>query len=127
MALSSPQLAFPVVALLVPFYYFFIKYRISANLHLPVKWPLVGILPAILVNLNNVHNYITLLLSASSCNFKVHGPLTTSMQFFLTSDPRNVWHIFTSNHANYPKGEEFTVVFDVMRGSFFTVDGEPCR
>ncbi|RLN11797.1 hypothetical protein C2845_PM09G16800 [Panicum miliaceum] len=87
MAISSPQLVLPVVALLVPLFYFFIKYRRSENLLLPVKWPLVGILPAILANLKNVHDYMTLILSASSCNFKVYGPLATSMQFFLTSDP----------------------------------------
>ncbi|OEL32287.1 Alkane hydroxylase MAH1 [Dichanthelium oligosanthes] len=49
------------------------------------------------------------------------------MQFFITSDPQNVRHIFTSNHANYPKGEEFAEIFDIMRGSLFTVDGESCR
>ncbi|KAG2606766.1 hypothetical protein PVAP13_4NG215654 [Panicum virgatum] len=131
MDLSSPQLVLPVAVLLVPFFYFFIKYKRSQSLFLPVKWPIVGILPAILANLNNAHDYITLVLSASSRNFKVHGPLATSMQFFFTSDPRNVRHIFTSNHAKlpttYPKGEEFAEAFDIMRGSFFTVDGEPCR
>ena len=51
----------------------------------------------------------------------------TRVQYFLTSDPQNVRHIFTSNHANYPKGEEFAEVFDVMKGGLFTVDGESCR
>jgi hypothetical protein len=60
MDLSSPQLVLPVAALLVPFFYFFIKYKRSQSLFLPVKWPIVGILPAILANLNNAHDYITL-------------------------------------------------------------------
>jgi cytochrome P450 len=47
-----------------------------------------------------------------------------SIGFFITCDPENIHHIFTSNHANYPKGEEFAKIFDVARGSLFTVDGE---
>ncbi|OEL21322.1 Alkane hydroxylase MAH1 [Dichanthelium oligosanthes] len=48
------------------------------------------------------------------------------MRFVVTADPINVRHIFTSNHANYPKGQEFADIFDIMRGSIFTVDGEAC-
>ncbi|KAL6590963.1 hypothetical protein ACP70R_050145 [Stipagrostis hirtigluma subsp. patula] len=49
------------------------------------------------------------------------------MRFFVTCDPANVRHIFTTNHANYPKGEEFAEIFDIVSGSIFTADGEPCR
>jgi cytochrome P450 len=49
------------------------------------------------------------------------------MRFFVTADPANVRHIFTSNHANYPKGEELAEIFDIVSGSILTVDGEACR
>ncbi|XP_066353328.1 alkane hydroxylase MAH1-like [Miscanthus floridulus] len=126
MALWSPALLIPIAALLVPSY-FYIKYKRSNSPILPVIWPVVGILPGILANVNNLHEFITVGLSASTCNYKVHGPVGTRVQYFLTSDPQNVRHIFTSNHANYPKGEEFAEVFDVMKGGLFTVDGESCR
>ncbi|WVZ91694.1 hypothetical protein U9M48_037829 [Paspalum notatum var. saurae] len=67
---------------------------------------------------------LTVALAASGCNFKARGPLGTGIRFFVNSDPANVRHIFTSNHANYPKGEDFA---DILRGTLFTVDGEPCR
>ncbi|CAD6265999.1 unnamed protein product [Miscanthus lutarioriparius] len=126
MALWSPALLIPIAALLVPSY-FYIKYKRSNSPILPVIWPVVGILPGILANVNNLHEFITVGLSASTCNYKVHGPVGTRVQYFLTNDPQNVRHIFTSNHANYPKGEEFAEVFDVMKGGLFTVDGESCR
>ncbi|KAF0921564.1 hypothetical protein E2562_009765 [Oryza meyeriana var. granulata] len=56
-----------------------------------------------------------------------HGPAVTGMRFFLTCDPGNVRHIFSSNYTNYPKGTVFAEIFDVLAGSFFTIDGEPIR
>ncbi|XP_052166481.1 noroxomaritidine synthase 2-like [Oryza glaberrima] len=50
---------------------------------------------------------------------------TSSIRFFITCDPENVRHIFTSNHGNYPKGHEFAEIFDIMAGVSFTLDGEP--
>ncbi|KAI5015825.1 hypothetical protein ZWY2020_059364 [Hordeum vulgare] len=49
------------------------------------------------------------------------------MRFFITCDPPNVQHIFTTNYVNFPKGAEFAAVYDIMGGSLFTIDGEPCR
>jgi cytochrome P450 len=45
----------------------------------------------------------------------------------MTSDPTNVQHIFTTNHANYLKGESFAEVFDIVSDTLLTVDGEACR
>uniref|UniRef100_A0ACD6AKC7 Uncharacterized protein n=1 Tax=Avena sativa TaxID=4498 RepID=A0ACD6AKC7_AVESA len=90
----------------------------------PIDWPIVGVLPAIVFNLQNIHEYITYVLLSFGHSYKVS---TISLSFFFTCDPANVRHIFTSNHANYPKGQGFAEAFDVMRGSFFTVDGELWR
>jgi hypothetical protein len=49
------------------------------------------------------------------------------MRFFITCDPANVRHIFTTNYTNFPKGAEFAAIFDIMGGALFTMDGEPCR
>jgi cytochrome P450 len=127
MALWSPALLITIAALLVPSY-FYIKYKRSNTTPiLPVIWPVVGILPGILANVNNLYDFITVCLSAYECNYKVHGLVGTRVQYFLTSDPQNVRHIFTSNHANYPKGDLFEEIFDVMKGSLLTVDGESWR
>uniref|UniRef100_A0ACD5ZQF1 Uncharacterized protein n=1 Tax=Avena sativa TaxID=4498 RepID=A0ACD5ZQF1_AVESA len=91
---------------------------------LPIDWPIFGILPAIVFNLRNFHEFLTFLLSTSRHNYKAR---IASIRFFLTCDPVNVRHILTSNHANYLKGPEFPEIFDVMRGTFFTTDGESWR
>ncbi|KAL6843252.1 hypothetical protein ACP4OV_026965 [Aristida adscensionis] len=97
------------------------------NPSLPVYWPIVGILPSIIANIHNIHDYIISVLVASRGNYKVNVPLATSMQFFFTCDPANARQILSSNHPNYPKGKEFAEIFDIMRGGFFTIDGESSR
>ncbi|KAF0921563.1 hypothetical protein E2562_009764 [Oryza meyeriana var. granulata] len=93
----------------------------------PIDWPLVGLLPSLVANLHNLHDYVTDVLAASGQSFTAHGPVATNMRLFITCDPDNVRHIFTSNHENYPKGHEFAEIFDIMAGAFFTIDGDPCR
>ncbi|KAK1611881.1 hypothetical protein QYE76_035554 [Lolium multiflorum] len=90
-----------------------------------VDWPVAGILPSLVYNLHRLHDYIAFdLLAPSGHSLKF---AIVNIRFFMTCEPANIQHIFTSNHANYPKGEEFAEIFDVMRGSIFTVDGESCR
>ncbi|KAF7005336.1 hypothetical protein CFC21_020461 [Triticum aestivum] len=49
------------------------------------------------------------------------------VRFFFTCDPSNVRHIFTSNFHNYPKGEEYAEIFDVLGHGIFNADGESWR
>lgn len=112
------------LALTVPFY-LYIKSRRSENSLLRKNWPIVRILP-FLANLRNFHDYLTGILAASGCNSRVQvGPRST--RFFLTSDPSNVQHIFTTNHANYIKGEPFAEAFDIVSDTILSVDGEAWR
>ncbi|XP_047074942.1 noroxomaritidine synthase 2-like [Lolium rigidum] len=101
-------------------------YMKSSKNPLPaVDWPVAGILPSLVYNLHRLHDYIAFdLLAPSGHSLKF---AIVNIRFFMTCEPANIQHIFTSNHANYPKGEEFAEIFDVMRGSIFTVDGESCR
>lgn len=122
--LVLPELLIPIFLLIVLGLYVKSS-RSSKNALLPMNWPFVGILPSLIVNLHRLHDYIASdILAPSGHSLKV-GIATISI--FGTCDPANIQHIFTSNHANYPKGDEFADIFDVTRGSLFTVDGEPCR
>ncbi|CAM0901729.1 unnamed protein product [Alopecurus aequalis] len=93
------------------------------NPSLPTNWPIVGILPALLVNLHRVREYI-LEMTASVHSLRAG---IASIRIFITCDPQNLQHIYTTNQANYPKGEYFAEIFDVVKGTLFTIDGEPFR
>ncbi|RWW33240.1 hypothetical protein GW17_00002058 [Ensete ventricosum] len=42
----------------------------------------------------------------------------------VTCDPANVNHAFVTKCSNYPKGKEFTEIFDMFRNSLINTDGE---
>ncbi|XP_040378275.1 alkane hydroxylase MAH1-like [Oryza brachyantha] len=124
------------LVVLLPFFmllllvYVYLRRSMSAkarNTLLPTEWPVVGMLPSLVVNLHRLFDYTTDLLAASGNSFEARGPPMSGLRFFVTRDPDNVRHIFISNFANYPKGEEFASVFDVMGDSFFNADGESWR
>ncbi|CAO2175892.1 unnamed protein product [Urochloa humidicola] len=122
-ALQEVVICTLLVASLCCIYIKFWRLRYPLCLY-PMDWPVVGMLPSLVTRIHNFHDQLTAVLSASGCNFKAQGPVTTSMRFFITSDPENVRHISTSNHPNYPKGEEFADIFDIISDTIFTVDGE---
>ncbi|KAE8808744.1 Cytochrome P450 86A1 [Hordeum vulgare] len=94
---------------------------------LPTKWPILGMLPSLIANIYNFHEYSNVLLAGSGLNFNGDGPPGAGMRFFITCDPANIQHIFTTNYSNFPKGAEFAAIFDIMAGGFFTIDGELWR
>ncbi|XBI22056.1 hypothetical protein VPH35_063120 [Triticum aestivum] len=90
----------------VLFYCFHVRSK-RKNPALPLDWPLVGMLPALLANLPRLHDWVTSVLTASTLSFRLAGPPRSGMQLFFTADPANVRHVFTSHFLNYPKGPEF--------------------
>lgn len=55
------------------------------------------------------------------------GPWFSSMDMLWTCDPANINHIFNTNFTNYPKGEEFSEIFDFLGDGIFNSDGESWR
>nr|XP_020150848.2 noroxomaritidine synthase 2-like [Aegilops tauschii subsp. strangulata] len=118
-----------LVLLVLPLYYLYSRASCRSNnpAVLPTNWPILHMLPSLVANLHNLHDYFTLVLARSGHSFRAHGPPGTGMRLFVTRDPANVRHIFTTNYTNFPKGAEFAAIFDIMSGSIFTIDGEPAR
>ncbi|EER95538.1 hypothetical protein BDA96_01G544800 [Sorghum bicolor] len=92
----------------------------------PIKWPVMGVLPGLAANIHHFHDWVTALLAGAGYTFRVNG--LPGQRYFATCDPANVRHIFTSNFANYPKGHEFVEIFDdFLGGGLFNADGESWR
>ncbi|KAF7012337.1 hypothetical protein CFC21_026535 [Triticum aestivum] len=125
--LFSQELLISTFAIIiVPLYMLYLRSSRSKNPSvLPINWPIVGVFPYLIANFHNLHDYLAVVLAGSGHNFRAHGPPGTGLRFFITCEPANVRHIFTTNHANFPKGAEFTAIFDIVGGSFFTTEGEP--
>uniref|UniRef100_A0A3B6U318 Cytochrome P450 n=1 Tax=Triticum aestivum TaxID=4565 RepID=A0A3B6U318_WHEAT len=121
--LSQELLISTTLVVLVPLYYLCLRNQSV----LPTNWPILHMFPSFMSNLHNLHDYFTLVFAGSGHSFRAHGPPGSGMRFFITCDPANVRHIFTTNYANFPKGTRFADTFDILDGSLFTIDGEPWR
>ncbi|KAK1693304.1 hypothetical protein QYE76_010001 [Lolium multiflorum] len=122
----SQELLISTLVVVVSMYLYFRSGRSKHPASLPTNWP-IFIFSSLVANLHNLHDYFSVLLAGLGHNFKAHGPPGTGMRFFVTCDPANVRHIFTTNYNNFPKGAEFASIFDIMGGSLFTSDGEACE
>ncbi|CAM0952934.1 unnamed protein product [Alopecurus aequalis] len=121
---SQEMLLVSTLVVLVSLCLYFRSNRSKNPAMLPIDWPILYRFPSFVANLHNLHDYLTVVLAGSGHNFRAHGPPGTGMRFFITCDPANIRHIFTTNYANFPKGALFSAIFDVMAGSLFTIDGD---
>ncbi|KAJ4827568.1 hypothetical protein Tsubulata_004789 [Turnera subulata] len=88
------------------------------------NWPVVGMLPGLLYNAHNIHEYATQLLKKNGGTFEFKGPWFAKMDILLTSDPLNVRHISTKNFPNYQKGREYKKIFEPFGDGVLNSDSE---
>ncbi|XP_027362473.1 alkane hydroxylase MAH1-like [Abrus precatorius] len=105
----------------IVFFIFFWSSRRNGNKTLQ-KWPIIGMLPAILQNLSNIHDYTTLALKQYGGTALFEGPWFSNSSFIITSDPMNVHHITSKNFGNYGKGSNFNEIFEIFGGGIFNAD-----
>lgn len=90
----------------------------------PTKWPIVGMTPALLLNRNRVHQFITEILKQSGGTFLFKRPSFTHSNTLLTCNPPNVHHILTKNFPNFGKGPDFKKIFDILGDGVFAAESE---
>ncbi|KAH6768701.1 hypothetical protein C2S51_014037 [Perilla frutescens var. frutescens] len=90
----------------------------------PTVWPVLGMLPAVVLNIRRAHDYATEVLTLCGGTYKFIGPLFWNIDMLFTSDPANIHHVFSRNFSNYPKGPEFRKIFDILGDGIFGADFE---
>ncbi|RVW55152.1 Alkane hydroxylase MAH1 [Vitis vinifera] len=106
---------------------FLLLHRLSNSNMLPWNWPLVGMLPWIFRNIQQIQDRCTEVLEQSSGTFLLKGPWFANMDMLITSDPANVHYIMSTNFSNFPKGPEFLKIFDVLGEGIFNSDSDLWR
>ncbi|CAA7020588.1 unnamed protein product [Microthlaspi erraticum] len=102
-------------------YYLFFK---KPHGQLLRDWPVLRMLPGLLVEFHRIHDFSVEILEISGLTFQFKGPPFTGMDMLVTVDPANIYHIMSSNFSNYIKGPEFQEVFDVFGDGIITTDSE---
>jgi cytochrome P450 len=111
--------------ILVAFFCFLFLWHWRWNRDSPIiNWPVVGMLPALLRNASNVHEFVTHALKHYGGTFEFKGPWFTNMNFVITSDPMNIHQIMSRNFSNYTKGPEFREIFEPLGDGIFNSDSD---
>ncbi|KAK9108566.1 hypothetical protein Syun_024577 [Stephania yunnanensis] len=121
------MLAWPELVMAAGCFFFLVYLRCWKYNTLPIKWPVVGMLPSMLLNIHRVHDWTTQLASRNRLHFPFQGPWFGCIDFLGTADPANVKYMFSTNFSNFPKGPEFKEIFDVLGDGIFNSDMDEWR
>lgn len=96
------------------------------KLHGLLSWPLVGMLPSLILGLRgNMYEWISDVLKGQNGTFTFKGPWFTNLNCVVTSDPRNLEYLLKTKFTNFPKGEYFRgTVRDLLGDGIFSADDE---
>ncbi|KAI7747866.1 hypothetical protein M8C21_027438, partial [Ambrosia artemisiifolia] len=81
-------------------------------------------IPGVLVNAHRLHDYATEFLIQTGGTFMFKGPWLANMDLVITTDPLDIHHILSKNFTNYPKGDKFQKIFDVLGDGILNSDGK---
>ncbi|KAI3985431.1 hypothetical protein MKX01_033745 [Papaver californicum] len=91
----------------------------------PMIWPLMGIIPSVLLNINDVFNYFAEALNQCGGTFAIRATCMDRFCGIMTVDTSSIEYILKTNFMNFHKGEAFIGLFsDVFGNGFFVADGE---
>ncbi|KAI4323413.1 hypothetical protein L6164_023021 [Bauhinia variegata] len=112
-------------AILCLVFLFQLRRRKQANRNpLLTDWPILGMMPQILLNLWQIHEYLTQVLRQHGGTGEFKGPWFTKLNYMVTADPMNVHHMMSKNFGNYVKGPEFAESFEAFGDGIFAADSE---
>ncbi|KAK6118416.1 hypothetical protein DH2020_047833 [Rehmannia glutinosa] len=87
------------------------------------NWPLIGMLPMLLLNVEKIHDKCTeVFVKSRRGTFHFQGPWFSNMDMLATVDPENIHYIMTGSFQNFPKGPKFREIFDVLGDGIFNAD-----
>ncbi|EOX92294.1 Cytochrome P450 [Theobroma cacao] len=103
---------------------FLFLFCLRNNVHgTPKNFPLVGMMPGLLLNTHRIHDWCTEILERCQCStYLFQGPWFAKMNMLVTCDPANIHYIMSSNFCNFPKGSEFKEIFDILGDGIFNAD-----
>ncbi|CAN8241254.1 unnamed protein product [Cochlearia groenlandica] len=105
-------------------FHFFLLHKKPRGGPLLKNWPVIGMLPGLLVQTPRMYDWCVEVLEASDLTFPIKGPWFSGIDLLYTADPKNIHHILSTNFANYPKGPEFKKIFDVLGDGILAADLE---
>ncbi|XP_016441474.2 alkane hydroxylase MAH1-like [Nicotiana tabacum] len=122
MALISIMASIGYFEIFVAIFCFFVFCALGDRSGLPCNWPFLGMFPGLLFHVNRIHERCFEVFSRTGGTYLLKGPWFANMDILGTVDPANVHYIMSAKFENFPKGEEFKKIFDVLGDGIFNSD-----
>ncbi|XP_026398206.1 alkane hydroxylase MAH1-like [Papaver somniferum] len=93
-------------------------------------WIFLGTVPSLFWNFNRLIEWMSEIFSSLGTgrgSFYMDGPMFSGCRFLVTCHPENIEYILKTNFDNFPKGENFKEVFDILGVGVFNVDSDTWR
>ncbi|KAI3862887.1 hypothetical protein MKX03_028753 [Papaver bracteatum] len=94
----------------------------------PSYWIFIGTFPELLWNCNCMFGKCAeVFISLGKGSFYIDGPMFSKLRYLVTCHPQNIEYILKTNYNNFPKGEDFRDVFEILGDGIFNVDSDRWR
>ena len=120
LAVAYPEILLSLACFFIFFFFQSRKRRVRGLTNLP----LLGMFPGLLLNIHRFYDWSIDFYDWNGCIWLFKGPWFTGMDILATADPANINHMFNSNFANYPKGDEYRQIFDFLGDGILTSDSD---
>ncbi|PIA30065.1 hypothetical protein AQUCO_05700044v1 [Aquilegia coerulea] len=85
-------------------------------------WPILADLPSLICNAHRINDWLVEVANMYGLTKLLRGAFFARVDYLLTCDPRNFEYITKTNVSNYPKGQEYNKVFDILGTGVFNSD-----
>eukprot|EP00249_Psilotum_nudum_P000602 c12666_g2_i1 orf=232-1824(-) len=90
-----------------------------------IDWPVVGMLPYMIVNAHRLNDWVTESLIQAGGSFRFEGPWLSTMSGVVTCDPLDIEYALKIGFRNFPKGPDFRLIFqDLFGDGIFNSDSD---
>lgn len=94
----------------------------------PMLWPVLGIMPTLLVNIQNAYDWVTDSLIRTGGTFPFRGMWFGKCYGVITVAPANIEYILKTRFTNFPKGKYYRERFAELLGDgIFNADDQTWR
>ncbi|KAL5552748.1 hypothetical protein UlMin_040149 [Ulmus minor] len=91
----------------------------------PMLWPVLGMVPCVLLHINDIYNWATMAFIKTGGTFKYRGMWMGGARGILTVDPSKIEYMLKTNFQNFPKGKYYRERFyDLLGDGIFNADDE---
>ncbi|MCL7051059.1 hypothetical protein MKW94_012388 [Papaver nudicaule] len=101
---------------------FFIRWYFKLKNQPILHWPVVDILPSLLLNYHQIHEWTVDISKFFGGTRVERGPFFGRLNVLLTCDPQNIEYMVKTNFSNYPKGSEYKKTFSILGDGLFNID-----